>query len=89
MPDLLQAVTNTGDPPPVGQWLAIAAVLFVIYRVARIVLFPNAPCGWCKGSGKKFDGKFWRPCRWCGGRGKKTRIGRRVWDYVTGDKEAA
>lgn len=83
MPALLQAVTNTADPTPVGTWLEVAVIAYLAYRVMKIVLFPNAPCSWCKGSGKKFDGKFWRPCRWCRGAGKKTRFGRKVWNYVT------
>jgi hypothetical protein len=86
---LLLAVTTAADQPDLGRWVALAVLAWLGWLLFKVVFFPNAPCGHCKGTGKHRSGKYWRDCRWCRGKGKKTRFGRRVWNWVTGDKEIA
>ena len=54
--------------------------------LAACAWWPFLPCRRCDGSGKRrspFD-RAWRRCRRCDGSGKHVRLGRRVFDALTG-----
>lgn len=85
---LLTATTTTADSPDAGGILAVVVLVFVLWRLALIALFPYAPHGHCKGSGKNWRGGNFRPCRGCKGTGRKLRLGRRIWKYVQGKETA-
>lgn len=89
MPILLLAVTTTADQLPVGQWAALAVLAFLAWRLVLIVAFPYGPHPRCRGTGKRWNGKYFRPCRGCKGTGRRLRLGRRVWDWVTNNREHA
>lgn len=61
-----------------GYWIACA-------------FWPFAACAWCGGDGRKKSpsGKYWRPCRRCKGTGTRVRTGRRVWNWLAGQRDAA
>lgn len=86
MPTLLLAVTNTADQLDVSQWVALAVLTFLGWRLVLVALFPYGPHGHCKGSGKHWNGNHFRPCRGCKGSGRRIRFGRQVWNWVTNSK---
>jgi len=78
----LPTATTTAAALDPSQWVALAALAFVGWRLLAILLFPYAPCWHCRGSGKHRSGKYWRPCRKCKGTGRRTRLGRRIWNWT-------
>lgn len=83
MTGLLLTATTAADSSAGGQWVAVAALAFLAWRLVLIAAFPYGPHRRCKGTGKRFNGKHFRPCRGCKGTGRKLRLGRRVWDWTT------
>ena len=81
-PILLPTAAATVAALDPAQWVALAVLAFVGWRLLAILLFPYGPCWHCRGSGKHRSGKYWRPCRKCKGTGRRTRLGRRVWDWT-------
>jgi len=75
--------------PTLAATLA-ATVLAAGYLLACWI-WPFAACLTCSGDGKRRSpsGKAWRTCKRCGGSGARLRIGRRVWNYLQGTREAS
>ena len=57
--------------------LTLILIAVALYGARRLSVwfFPDAPCRWCKGSGKRWgsDRKRSGPCFFCGGGGKRKR----------------
>lgn len=73
---------TTGPAP--SSLAALAVLLFIAWRLLLWRWFPYTPCGHCKGTGKHWNGKYFRPCRRCKGTGRRVRLGRRVWNAAAG-----
>jgi hypothetical protein len=67
-------------------------VVLIILAIIGITIsscgeFPYRACRVCKGGGKltnPFWRKSWKNCPKCKGTGKKIRLGRRIYEHVTG-----
>ena len=81
----LLAATAAGPNP--SALVALAVLLFLGWRLLLWRWFPYAPCKHCKGSSKRWSGKFFRPCRWCNATGRRIRLGRRLWNAAAGRHE--
>ena len=59
-----------------GVLVLIGLGLFAAWFVS-LLLWPNAPCTLCKGSGRNAgsSSRRWGSCRRCGGSGKRLRFG--------------
>lgn len=71
-----------------SAWL-IGLGVAVAY-VAGAVWFPFASCPRvaCEGGRVRSPNrKHWRPCWWCRGKGSRVRLGRRLFENVTGRKK--
>ena len=59
----------------------IAAALGVLYGWHRLslLLYPNRPCWWCKGTGKMWGSnrRRWGPCWFCKGKAPRRRGARK------------
>lgn len=69
-------------------WLI--AVALVLAYVAGAVWFPFTACPAPKCEGGRVrspNRKNWRPCWWCRGKGSRVRLGRRLFENVTGRKK--
>jgi hypothetical protein len=69
------------------RWsIALAVIAYVIGYVASCWWFPWVACRCCKGRKRHWssDGKKFRMCFWCAGRGRWYRVGRLVWNALTG-----
>lgn len=53
--------------------------------------WPFGNCARCYGGGRRKSpsGKYWRPCKKCKGSGRRVRTGRRVWQWLAGQRDAA
>lgn len=64
-----------------------AAAVVVVWYLAGCIWFPMRSCPMpsCKG-GKVWNGRgtAWHPCRWCLGKGARPRLGRRLYESVSG-----
>lgn len=72
-------------------WAIGAAVIAAPVYWFVCWFWPFADCRKCKGRGQfaSPSGKYRRRCRRCKGSGTKVRLGRRVWLWVAGKKDAA
>lgn len=69
-------------------WLIALGV--VLLYVAGAVWFPFTSCPRASCQGGRIrspNGKNWRPCWWCRGRGSRVRLGRRLFENVTGRRK--
>lgn len=60
--------------------IAIAAAVLFLFWLARLLWLYEGPCGWCKGSGKRWGSneRMRGPCPFCGGSGRRYRLGART-----------
>lgn len=71
-------------------WLVLAGLAAGACYWGACQFWPFTSCLRCEG-GRKFSPsrKNWRTCRKCKGSGRRLRLGRRVWNFVAGQKGAA
>lgn len=69
-------------------WLIVPAVVLVY--LAGAVWFPFASCprAVCEGGRVRSPNrKHWRRCWWCKGKGSRVRLGRRLFEAMTGRRK--
>ncbi|MCA1676156.1 MAG: hypothetical protein LC799_29600 [Actinobacteria bacterium] len=78
---------TTGPDPDLTRILTLAILAWLGWRLLLIALFPFTACRACRRRGRFQRGNYWRPCHRCSGSARRLRLGRRVWQWVTRDKE--
>jgi hypothetical protein len=72
-------------------WAVVAVVVGVPVYWFVCWFWPYTSCRRCGGGGRKRSpsGKNWRPCRKCKGSGTRLRTGRKITNFLTGQRGAA
>jgi hypothetical protein len=72
-------------------WVVGAVVIGGPAYYAACWFWPYTSCGRCGGGGRKRSpsGKNWRPCRKCKGSGTRLRTGRKIANWLRGERDAA
>lgn len=72
-------------------WGVLAGMVWAAGYFVACAFWPFANCRRCGGGGRKRSPskKFWRPCRRCKGTGRRVRTGRRVFNFLAGQKDRA
>lgn len=82
--------THRHEEEPLGVTVSIELVVVGLSLLTGYtlvcVIWPYASCRRCDGSGKSLSpsGKAFRDCRRCRGSGRRVRLGRWLWDAVSG-----
>lgn len=65
--------------------LLLVLAVSIVY-LGACAFWPFAACRRCSGTAKLKSptGKAWRPCPRCGGTGRRVRVGRRVYEALSG-----
>ena len=81
----LPAAAHHASP---GVLVLLALGLLAAWAVS-VLLWPNAPCSRCQGSGKSLgsNGKRWGRCRRCKGTGTRQRFGSKAVRRAVGRKK--
>lgn len=68
--------------------LVLTLLAAALAYIGACAWWPFTACRRCSGSGRRRSpsGRAWRPCRRCKGTGARLRVGRSVWDAVTGTR---
>jgi hypothetical protein len=71
-------------------WIGLFVAAGLGYA-ASCVWWPYAKCTKCEGAGKfaRSDGKVWRDCKRCKKSGARLRVGRKIYNYLHHQKQAA
>lgn len=78
-------------PRDLAVWAVLAGVVYLAGYFMACALWPYTSCRRCKGAGNKRSpsGRHWRPCGRCKGSGTRVRTGRRVWNFLAGQRDRA
>lgn len=72
------------------ETLLLIALLIIVGYVIACAIWPFTAHRWCKGTGKRRSpsGRAWRTCRGCDGTGRRVRLGRRLYEMLSGTDDS-